>query len=360
MPDKSEFEKRLGNIASVCGLVFGFFYIFGMLVVNMYLSRYDIFDISPFQARYIITGMVFFYCFMTPCFIIRLAEGLVTSLKQKNKTHILTNLITLGAAVWMIGSLWIYLHDGLVETIGDVYRPYLRNIYYLVFYLTIYFGLIKKVLFFPQNQSLKIRVIRSVSIFIFMFIWSFFYVDYIHPGIQLAYGGGKKRCVDIALSEEGKKALEVINIPVNKRGVSRIYLIHENAQDYFFIWDNCDENNDKSIRVPKSLVKAIKHVEKHSDSKQYDDENECEKSISKIGSPTYDENGLNSLLKGEDKEAVCMFFGKPIVEKPCKDCKDTLEYWIYCFQQGTVFVHFKDEKVFSVRVITEKNRSKKL
>ena len=74
----------------------------------------------------------------------------------------------------------------------------------------------------------------------------------------------------------------------------------------------------------------------------------------------YNEKALTKQLKNKGKEEVLKVLGMPAVKKLCDGCKEDLEYWWYSLKGTGIFVHFKDDKVISISVITEDKRSKEL
>lgn len=74
----------------------------------------------------------------------------------------------------------------------------------------------------------------------------------------------------------------------------------------------------------------------------------------------YNEEALTKELKDKDKEAVTKILGNPAIKKPCEECNENLGYWWYLLPEASIFVHFKDDRVYDVRVLTEDKRSKKL
>jgi len=74
----------------------------------------------------------------------------------------------------------------------------------------------------------------------------------------------------------------------------------------------------------------------------------------------YNQHALMKRLKGKDKKEVIKVLGNPTVRKPCRECYDNLEYWWYYFPKAGVFVHFKDNRVYMIRVLTEDTRSREL
>jgi len=52
--------------------------------------------------------------------------------------------------------------------------------------------------------------------------------------------------------------------------------------------------------------------------------------------------------------------GEPAVKKPCEECKENLEYWWYTLPRAGIFVHFKDDIVYDISVLTEDNRFKEI
>lgn len=67
----------------------------------------------------------------------------------------------------------------------------------------------------------------------------------------------------------------------------------------------------------------------------------------------YNEEILTKQLKGRDKKEVLKLLGNPTIRKPCKECKGNLEYWWYNLPKASIFVHFKNGKVYSISVLTE-------
>ena len=79
-----------------------------------------------------------------------------------------------------------------------------------------------------------------------------------------------------------------------------------------------------------------------------------------VKSIIYNEQALTKELKGKTKEEVIKILGTPAVKKPCEGCDENLEYWWYNLPKASIFVHFKDDRIYNISVLTEDKRSKEL
>lgn len=74
----------------------------------------------------------------------------------------------------------------------------------------------------------------------------------------------------------------------------------------------------------------------------------------------YNKQFLAKKLKGKSLSEVKKVLGNPTIKKSCERCRFKGGYWWYNFPEVSIFIHYKNSKVFTIRLLTETERSKQL
>lgn len=249
-------------------LFLGVLYIFGLIIVNIHLSFFGIFDNSFIKVQYILVGFIFSLFIAVPCLTFMLPIHL--SLKGKKSLLYLT-LIPLG--IYAFGMLWGLVFGaegpGVFKFLWNAWKIYVSNrviIPTILFFIYLP-GLAvlaeirnEKPHFFWKHISLRPIYVLLFGIFLSLVL----YVGFIHREVDIAFGGGKFRNIDIILTESGIDVANKFGFTITNQGIiEKAKLIHENSQDYFLVAPAWETGYIKCLRLSKSLTLGAKHLSNH-------------------------------------------------------------------------------------------------
>lgn len=234
-PISAEENKNLltkpDNLLKACSIIFGGFYVIGLIVANTHLLKLDISDFSILNPRLVMTGAMFSLYLMFLLLLVALItfwpQSVWYSFKQKNIRHpytatILISLIGIVSAAYFI-AIFIFQYSetfyaiprqqntGLVSLIKSNLIDFLAD--GKVFYCFIGFALCTMRIspstrsIFAANLFLNIMLLALFIIAFGTFISHF--ADDVYPKLKYNFGGGQPQIAQIQVeaSDDLKKLL---------------------------------------------------------------------------------------------------------------------------------------------------------
>jgi len=260
-------------------------YIIGLIITNIYLSRFGIYDISLLQVQYILTGFVFLIFFLAPIlgilfpFIIIFKFSKPFFINNDKRTSIIIVVFLSKLLLAILFSVTICLTLGLLfsfllsTTVDRDSLNCLLNIRaILFFFISLSLGLIiiiyvahsknylsKK---FGKNM-LKYNIILGnviicvFAIFCFISILTLYPIG-IHSHVHNAFSGGKPISAYLLISQNDISVIKSLGLSLDSKNyVLDTKIIHQTHSLIYLLPEKKDLGQTYSIAIPKEIVKGI-------------------------------------------------------------------------------------------------------
>ena len=180
-------------------------YLIGILITQIYISQFGIFEISLVESIYVFNGIVLLLT-ITPGFLIIVFSDFAYGKNNNTKIIVLSSI-----SVFILFSLplyWIISYEFFNRLI--LFDCYLYPNWYffanLVWCNSLLIGLYFFVRFFRDKiQFLRNRIVLLLFFAVFIGVYIFFYSKTIYPALSSKIGGGHPREAQIFLSKESAK-----------------------------------------------------------------------------------------------------------------------------------------------------------
>ena len=275
----SKSELILGRAPTICTFLFGLLYVLGFLVVNIYLYSFGIFEISPLQIRYVISGLPFLIILLAPYGIIFFPVYLI---KKLGKGFFASGLAFIFFTVCLFIFMSFFLSCIFNTPINNSFVSFLKpwksyfsmGIYFpiiLIFSYTFGTIIIKGILKEESDHAMLPLFVPLLCLSFGVFLCLWIYIQDIHKDINIGFGGGKVRDIELLLSDEGIKVVHNLGLTPGNEKILRAKLIYENKDNYFLVphpSDNKAEKRErirvKSICFPKSFTEGTRYLSEES------------------------------------------------------------------------------------------------
>jgi hypothetical protein len=185
-------------------------YLLGLIITQIYISQYGIFELSLVKSIYVFNGTIFLLT-ITPGFLLIILCDLKYIKKLNWKKIIIASIISIFFLLLPI--YWIISYDFFNQLIS--FDCYLYPKWYFAANLIWGNSLLVILYFLIRLLKKRIKLLNNIKFIlfiaiIFMLIYSFFYGRTIFPALSYKIGGGYPREVELTFSDNIEKVSALI------------------------------------------------------------------------------------------------------------------------------------------------------
>lgn len=254
-------------IATGSAVILGLTYIVGGLIVNLSLARRGVVEFEILKTKYLVVGIVFllhvagvFTFAVLPAFALLLPTWQSEILLQ------VINLVSMLAS----GSLmviWARYPSNTKSFLGTWWYWFIASMLGAIFPMLI---LLRQVLAPRPDVIWVIVIAQAVLTAALTFLAQAYHYSAFYYGQNLGFGGldpigvGIPSRVQLACDEKASAALEELGISTSPNGITEnLYLIDETDKHYIVGFRREAERGEQTLKIDKSLVKAILYKPDH-------------------------------------------------------------------------------------------------
>jgi hypothetical protein len=258
-------EKYLKPLA----IIISSLYILGLIIINIYLWRFGIYDISPLRIQYILGGFCFVLFISAPILIIVVPCLVWISLERLFYKILLAFFSLFASCAILILILWFMLYDQTYSLWGNIvsllenYKDFILHLGLIIvsgLYVLRYVLRQKK-----SNENFirkkRFKIIISAIALLYFFSSFFSYALYIQPKVHKSFGGGRPILADILISPEGVSIVNSLEMDPDDKGYLRdIRIIYETTSTIYLLPKKEVRKKVCSIAIPKKIIDGTRFL----------------------------------------------------------------------------------------------------
>lgn len=239
--------KFVGSaLATVAGTV-SLFYVFGFIIVNLYLSSYGVREFALARTTYITSGTVFLiFHFLI---FVPVPLSLLGAFVGRRSRAVVLFFMTFGLYMVFLVIIFSYLINRKILTPDQQNTVLLLEFFYAFFAgIVAAFASVSRI---PQSRGPLIFLVGLSPTFILIFI--VMWAQSVYPLIIPAFGGGQPVTIQFSISDvEQVDSFDEIGIEINNKVTEPVGLIDDTGQALLVLL-----KNGKVAKIDKSIITNV-------------------------------------------------------------------------------------------------------
>jgi hypothetical protein len=258
------------TIAKWSAICLAIIYTCGLLIDNINLSRYGIFERDLVRVQYAATGFCFLFFLIAPglIFIIPAGIGALWTGKQNCLAFLGKSAVLVGIGLWFVRIFAHVFAEGREHWFHDSVGLYSATLF--LFPVILLFIYLPIALFCLGSRDAWSTALVTVAVSVGVLATMMVYARDIHINIDKTFGGARPRIANLLLSPEGIRCANGYGIQSDTNStIHQVMLIHENSDAFFFRvrvggykpqWEQPKNLGTRSYRFSKSCVVGVQYL----------------------------------------------------------------------------------------------------